>query len=728
MAIFLKQLAANTDPRLNLFLNKKRAAHLQDQLPHTADPTQQLHLRRRLAKERLLAGQTRQAIEQFTYVRRALAQGNYEVSNTARRQLGDWLALAQLRLGEQENCQLNHSSASCILPISTDGVHQLQEGSQEAIKEYTALLQEEPTDLGSRWLLNLAYMTLGQHPDQVPPQWLIPESAFTSDYELDRFRDVAPHLGVDAIGLSGGSSMEDFDNDGDLDLMASSWGLEDQLRHFRNEGDGTFADVTEESGLLGQLGGLNINHADYDNDGYADVLVLRGAWLHRAGLHPNSLLRNQGDGTFADVTEESGIFSLHPTHTAAWGDYDNDGDLDLFVGNETSRPRQTQEEAAFSPAETQDSRTLPLRHPCQLYQNNGDGTFIDMAAAAGVDTVGYVKGSAWGDYDSDGLIDLYVSRLGLKNVLYRNAGDGKFGWRFVDVTQKAGVAQPVESFPTWFWDYDNDGHLDLFAASFDIKSGDDIPSIYLDLPTDAAHPRLYRNKGDGTFADVTQQAGLHKVILAMAANFGDIDNDGWPDFYVGNGHPQLKALLPNVMMRNAGGRFFQDVTTSGGFGHLQKGHGISFGDIDNDGDQDIYQVMGGAYEGDVYQNVLFENPGHGNRWLTLKLEGTTSNRSAIGARIKVRVIADDKTRDIYATVGTGGSFGASSLQQEIGLGRATKIQSAAITWPATGQTQTLTDLALDTTYLIREGAAEPVPISQTRFSLSPGPVTSPHHH
>ena len=728
MAIFLKQLAANNDPRTNLFLNKKRAAQLQKQLSHTTDLTQQLHLRRRLAKELLLAGQTNEAIEQFTYLRRTLAQKNYDVSDRARRELNDWLALAYLRLGEQENCLLNHSSASCILPIRANGVHKLQKGSRAAIAEYTTLLEEQPDDLGSRWLLNLAYMTLGEHPDQVPPQWLIPAAAFASDYDIEHFRDVAPQVGVDAIGLSGGSSMEDFDNDGDLDLMASSWGLTDQLRYFRNQADGTFADATEESGLRGQLGGLNMNHADYDNDGYADVLILRGAWLHRAGLHPNSLLRNQGDGTFADVTEESGLFSLHPTHTAAWGDYDNDGDLDLFVGNETSRPRQASTESAFSPEETQTARTLPLRHPCQLYQNNGDGTFIDMAAAVGVDTVGYVKGSAWGDYDNDGQIDLYVSRLGLENVLYRNAGATAFGWRFIDVTQKAGVARPIESFPTWFWDYDNDGDLDLFAASFDIQSGDDIPSIYLNLPSAAARPRLYRNQGNSTFVDITDKAGVDKVILAMAANFGDLDNDGWSDFYVGNGHPQLKALLPNLMLRNAAGRFFQDVTSVGGFGHLQKGHGISFGDIDNDGDQDIYQVMGGAYEGDVYQNVLFENPGNGNHWLTLKLEGTTSNRSAIGARIKVQVLDDGRIRPIYATVGTGGSFGSSSLQEEIGLGRAAQIQVVEITWPATGQTQTFTDLALNTAYRIREDDPQPVLLTLPSFSLSSGPSRSTDHH
>ena len=167
----------------------------------------------------------------------------------------------------------------------------------------------------------------------------------------------------------------------------------------------------------------------------------------------------------------------------------------------------------------------------------------------------------------------------------------------------------------------------------------------------------------------------------MGANFGDLDNDGWLDFYLGTGDPSLSTLIPNRMFRNADGKFFQDVTTSGGFGHIQKGHGISFADFDNDGDQDIYEVMGGAYAGDNYRNVLFLNPGHGNHWITLKLEGIRSNRAAMGARIRVTVQTAQGERSIYKTVSTGGSFGASPLRQEIGLGQAKAIRSVEIFWP-----------------------------------------------
>src|SRR6185503_10312692 len=154
----------------------------------------------------------------------------------------------------------------------------------------------------------------------------------------------------------------------------------------------------------------------------------------------------------------------------------------------------------------------------------------------------------------------------------------------------------------------------------------------------------------------------------MGCNFGDFDNDGWIDFYLGTGDPNLANLMPNRAFRNAEGRFFQDVTTSSGMGHLQKGHGVSFADLDNDGDQDIYHSVGGAYEGDFYRNALFENPGNSNRWITLKLEGVKSNRPALGARIKVVLDTKSGERAIHRVVSTGSTFGNNPFRQEIGLG------------------------------------------------------------
>ena len=273
-------------------------------------------------------------------------------------------------------------------------------------------------------------------------------------------------------------------------------------------------------------------------------------------------------------------------------------------------------------------------------------------------------------------------------------------------------------------DYDNDGWQDLFVAGYSLKpdfsgSLEEVVKATLGLPNQGEPSRLFRNNRDGTFRDVSREAGFERTLLTMGANFGDLDNDGFPDCYLGTGEPDLRTLVPNQMFRNHRGKAFQNVTTSGGFGHLQKGHGVSFGDIDNDGDQDIYTVMGGWYSGDVYQNLLFLDPGHRNRWITLLLEGVKTNRMALGARIKVTVATPEGDRDIHATVSSGGSFGASSLQQEIELGRATGIKAVEFFWPVTGRTQTLSNLSLDGFYRIREGEPDPIPLERPSFSLVP---------
>ena len=243
---------------------------------------------------------------------------------------------------------------------------------------------------------------------------------------------------------------------------------------------------------------------------------------------------------------------------------------------------------------------------------------------------------------------------------------------------------------------------------------------YLGLPHNGEHPRLYRNNGDGTFADVTRETRLDKPLLAMGSNFGDLDNDGYLDCYIGTGDPGLASLMPNRMFRNAAGQFFQDVTTSGGFGHLQKGHGVAFGDLDHDGDQDVFAVMGGAFAGDLAPNVLFENPGHGNHWIKLRLEGVRSNRSAIGARIKVNLETPNGDRKVYATVSSGSSFGASSLKREIGLGQATSILSIEIIWPGGGEAQVFQEIELDQFLHIREGDPLPRVLEFDSFDLAPG--------
>jgi hypothetical protein len=195
--------------------------------------------------------------------------------------------------------------------------------------------------------------------------------------------------------------------------------------------------------------------------------------------------------------------------------------------------------------------------------------------------------------------------------------------------------------------------------------------------------------------------------MPMGANFGDLDGDGWLDFYLGTGYPDYEALMPNVLYRNRGGRGFEDVTWSGGFGHLQKGHAIAFFDYEHDGDLDLFAQMGGAFPGDRFSDALYRNPGFGHAWVALRLEGVHSNRAALGARLRLDVEGEDgRTRTLYRFVTSGGSFGSSPLRQTVGLGRASRIARLEVFWPASDSTQTFTDVAPGRFYRIVEGRDE----------------------
>lgn len=707
MAQRLAELAAKVVPMENQFQNDLRAERLKAQLDRTTDARRRIELLRSLGTEYLNAGQSQQALDALAEFESLTLKHDPQFftinQGTNKLVLRLLIATAHLRIAEQENCLANHTTDSCLFPIRDSGVHKIQRGSRKAIEVLHQILDEFSTDLSARWLLNVAYMTVGEYPDKVPARWLIPPSAFASDYDIKRFVDVAGKVGLDNNELSGGAIMDDFDNDGYLDIINSSFGLRDQLRYFRNQADGTFMERTAEAGLLGEVSGLNLIQADYNNDGFLDFFVLRGAWLGRSGRLPKSLLRNNGDGTFTDVTEEAGLLSLHATQTAVWFDYNNDGWLDLYVGHES---------------------TGRERKPCELYRNNGDGTFTEFGAETGLRHFGFVKGVASGDFNNDGRIDIYVSKLDGPNLLFRNDGPAdptqgaKSPWRFTNVARQAGVEEPLISFPTWFFDFDNDGWEDLFVVGYKPIFVSEVAADYLGLPSEGERARLYRNNRDGTFTDVSKAARVDKVLLGMGCNFGDLDSDGWLDFYVGTGNPDLSMLIPNRMFRNAEGKFFQDVTTSGGFGHLQKGHGVAFGDIDHDGDQDIFEDMGGAFTGDVYRNALFENPGHDHHWVSLKLEGVRSNRSAIGAKIKVVVGTDDgKERAIFKTVSSGGSFGCSPLRQDIGLGKARAIRRIEIFWPVTAKTQVIDSVPMNGFYRVKEGEPDAVHWPLKRFKL-----------
>ncbi|MDP6777699.1 MAG: VCBS repeat-containing protein, partial [Candidatus Latescibacteria bacterium] len=259
MAKRLEEIAKNASPETNPRLNDQRAEYFRRRLDQPLDPYNRVMLQALVAQELLYAGKTEEAIEGFLHVQREVTRNGYAFPSGFAGTIRDMLAISHLRLAEQENCIYNHTIDSCLLPIGETGVHRFQRGSRAAIDAYKRILKDKPDDLTSRWLLNIAYMTVGEYPHLVPKTWLIPPAAFCSDYNIGRFYDAAPGLGLDVVSLAGGCITEDFDGDGYLDIVTSSWGLRDQTRYFRNEGDGTFRDCTEEAGLKGLVGGLNIS-------------------------------------------------------------------------------------------------------------------------------------------------------------------------------------------------------------------------------------------------------------------------------------------------------------------------------------------------------------------------------------------------------------------------------------------------------------------------------------
>jgi tetratricopeptide (TPR) repeat protein len=752
-----------------------------------------------LANEQLRIGDSRASIDTLLALQHQLTEAKATLPAAANEQLHRELAIAYLRLGEQQNCLgapapaapgttvtaltmaagMDHSPLSCLYPLSPAAAHQKKEGAEGAIREYTTLLQLNPSSNLYRWLLNIAYQQLARKSD-IPPQYLIPETLAASEYDIGYFPNVAMLAGIDIATRSGGALVEDFDGDGLLDILVSSVGPLDPMHFFHNNGDGTFSDRTRQAGLtgpsgFGETGGLNLVLTDYNNDGRPDVLVLRGAWWEKFGCYPPSLLRNNGDGTFTDVTEEAGLLNdtSHPTQTAAWADYDGDGWLDLFLAHE-SKPNDP--------------------HPSQLFHNNHDGTFtlVNGAVSSGASAVsgvsgarsspssasaavsastatpansltrqspqganslpststalpssansadpassaalGFVKGVTWGDYNRDGRPDLYVAAMSGRSYLFRNDGPldpihpDPLHWRFTDVTESAGLGGYRNSFPTWFFDYDNDGWPDLFAGGYSSSSMEDIGDFQAGKPTRGSLPHLFHNNHDGTFTDVSHATHIDRALLAMGASFGDLDNDGYLDIYLGTGEPSYESILPNRMFRNNQGRGFQDVTTSGDFGNLQHGHAVAFADIENNGNEDIFEEMGGAYPGDIYWDSLYKNPGHGNHWITLVLQGVQTNRIAYGATIHLTINENGHRRSIYREVGSVSSFGGNPLRQHIGIGQATTVESIEVHWPVSHKTDTLHNIPSDRNYQLTEGSGHVEELHWKSFEIGKSKPTHP---
>ncbi len=729
----LRAIFAATDWKAEPNKQAERIPYYENLLKQKLNVRDEVTVRMELGNEQLRSGFSAEAVDNLEILLKLVEAHASEVPRTVLLQTHKELALAYLRLGEQENCIGLHNSFSCVFPLRGEARHTKTRGAEGAIREYTKVLEMDPGSDLAIWLMNIAYQQLGRYPQDVPKKWLAAPNLFSSEYDIGYFPEVGALAGVNAFARSGGAIVEDFDGDGLLDILISSSTPLDHMHFFHNNGDGTFTDRTKEAGLWDELGGLNLSLTDYNNDGHPDVLVLRGAWWGSFGEYPMSLLRNNGDGTFDDVTEEAGLLTAGPTQAAAWADYDGDGWLDLFVGHESGEHFSNYALAGGD-------------HPCLLFHNNHDRTF-SLVTAPGADkhsegktpdaalkpgaNLGYVKGAAWGDYNNDGRPDLYLSTMFGPSFLFRNDGpkDPKHPetgeWKWTEVTEEAGLGGDRYTFPTWFFDYDNDGWLDLFAGGYSTSSMEDVGKFELGKPNKASVSHLWHNNHDGTFTEMPRALGLDRAITTMAANFGDLDNDGWLDVYLTGGEPSYECLVPKRMFRNDHGKYFQDVTTSGGFGNLQKGHGVAFADIENTGNEDIFQKLGGAYPGDGYYSVLYHNPGHGNHWITLALEGVKTNRAAYGARIKVTIEEGGKTRSIYRAVGSVSSFGGNPMRQHIGVGQATVVKDIEIWWPVSGERQHFRNVAIDSAYHVKEGVETLEPIHWKQFEIGKEKIAKP---
>jgi len=499
----------------------------------------------------------------------------------------------------------------------------------------------------------------------------------------DYFLDITKSSGIDfrhSIGddhltniiesVGGGAAFLDYDQDGWMDIYAVSGNFHERLSDqaykpekvyrnqlYRNLGDGTYENVTEKAGVGDDGFGMGITVGDFNNDGFPDLYV--------SNHGPNVLYKNNGDGTFTDISKKAGIDGDQSSVGAVWLDYDNDGLLDLYVGNYLSFDPDYK--FFYAP----DGFPGPMSFDGEidrLYKNLGNDTFEDVTEAMGVfNPNGRGMGVGAADYDGDGFVDIYVSNDHMVNFLYHNEG----GKSFKEVGIPSGTAfnqvgEGTISMAVDFADYDNDGNIDLFVS-------------------DDGYCSLYKSNGNGIFTEMAYPSGIAVAAaqhVGWSSSFIDYDNDGDVDIFKVNG--ELKHLYgqEDQIFENIGEGKFKDVSTERGayFSEEGVGRGACFGDYDNDGDIDAFIV-------NLDDNAILLRNDHGNEknWITLNLVGTTSNRDAIGARIKLT--AGGKTQ--YAQKkSASGYLSQNDPRIHFGMGDAQVVDQIEITWPS-GKIQSL---------------------------------------
>ena len=651
--------------------------HWKKEIKETKEPDKRFFLKLKLIDELTRCNKNAEALALIQETEELLELSVPELDrNRVERNLRFFKALTLFRIDERKCCYDDFRSNSCIFPIIEKEYLFTTGNIKKANEIWGELLREQPWDYRNKWMFNLSNHLIGNETERklrsVFPQKL-GNGPTPGDIETS---NISNKMNLHCEGLAGGVIVEDFDQNGLQDVFRTSWYFDHNCQLLLQTEPGRFSEQTGQFMLDGEVGGLNCVSTDYNNDGYVDILILRGGWLEGLGLLPNSLLKNVNGKRFENVSFETGLTSAYPSHSAVWADFNNDGWLDLVIGNESQN-------GAF---------------PSEFYLNHGGTVFNKQSAALGFSVNAYVKGLSATDYDNDGDVDMFISNFGGNNQLIKNLLTETGELKFTDVTQAANVTGPKDSFSCMFFDYNNDGHEDLFVGGYGSSSVSEACRAYLGLTPKTGTSVLYRNLGNGTFQDVTGGMGLNNILNVMGMNHGDLNADGYEDIYIGTGSPSFSNLIPNRLFINDGGTNFVEKTYESRTGSLQKGHGISFADLDNDGDLEIYAALGGWYTGDNFKDFIFST-NRKFKGLKLRLKGNASNVLGIG--VKVEAVFDD--RKIFRQLFNSSSFGNNPLSVYLGQSHPSQLKSVTVYWPSGGITQTnLLNFSGDILYLMEK--------------------------